>query len=188
MNINGNNLRKGDVIQMNGELYVCLKAEHRTPGNKRAFVQACLRRVTDGIQKDVKFSATETLEKVDLIERPMQFLYRDGDVFHFMDTGTYDQIELNRDFIGELAVFLTEGLNVNVTFHEQTPIALKLPPTMEFEITEADPEIKGATASAQYKNARIDIGVAIKVPGFVKVGDRVRVNTETFQYLERVKK
>jgi len=188
MQISANSLRKDDVLQLPDGLYVCLKAEHRTPGNKRAFMQAILRRVSDRIQKDMKFSATERLEKIDLIERPMQYLYHDGDIYHFMDTQNYNQVELSKDFIGDATVFLTEEMNLNVTYHEETPISIRLPKTMDFEIIEADPEIKGATASAQYKNAKIDNGLDIKVPGFVKIGDMVRINTETLEYMERVKK
>lgn len=188
MNINGNDLRKGDVIIYENKLYVCLSAEHRTPGNLRAFMQARLRGVKDGLQKDCKFTASERVEKVDLFVNDMQFLYRDGEVFHFMNVKTYEQVEISSDFIGDNDVFLQDGMTVEMTFYEETPIGLKLPQNMEFDIIEAEPEIKGATATAAYKAAKLSNGVDIKVPPFVKVGDRIKIKTETREYVERVKK
>lgn len=189
MNINGNELRKGDVIQFEDGLYACLKAEHRTPGNKRAFMQAILRRVSDGIQKDKKFSAGEILEKVDLFEHQVQFLYADQHAFYFMDAQTYDQFEMGEDFIGEKKAFLSDGMQLSMTFHENVPISIKLPSSMEYEVTQADPGIKGATASAQYKSVTLSNGLVVKkVPPFVKSGDWIKVNTDTLEYVERVKK
>lgn len=188
MNISGNDLRKGDIILFENKLWHCMQAVHRTPGNLRAFMQAKLRSIKDGNQKDVRFSATERVEKVDVFEREMQFLYAEGDTFHFMDTKNYEQIEISRELLGEHAVYLSANLNVNITFYESSPLGVRLPQTMEFEVTEAEPEIKGASASASFKSATLSNSQTVQVPQFVKVGDRVRVNTETGEYLERVKK
>lgn len=188
MNIAANSLRKGDVIKFEDKLYVCISAEQRVRGRKSAFVQAVMKNIKDGTQKDEKYSSDDKLEKVDLMERSMQFLYADGDGFHFMDTQTYDQVEISNEFIGDDSAFLKEEMNINITFYETTPISIRLPHTMDFEIVEAEPEIKGATAQAQYKSAKINNGLDIKVPSFVKVGDRVKINTETREYVERVKK
>lgn len=187
MQINGNQVKKGDVLLIDDKLYVCIKAEHRAMGRKSAFCQAVLKNVKDGTQKDEKYAATEKLEKVDLVERAMQFLYDDGTMLNFMDNQTFEQIEIQKEFVGDKTVFLTENMNVNITFFEATPVSLRLPLTMEFDVVEADPEIKGATAQAQYKHAKLDIGLDIKVPSFVKVGDRVKINTDTYEYMERVK-
>lgn len=188
MNISGNELRKGDIILHETKLWLCLQSVHRTPGNLRAFMQAKLRNIKDGTQKDVRFSATERVEKVEVFEREMQFLYSDGDFFHFMDSKNFEQIELHRDFLGENAMYLSPNMNVNITFYESSALGIRLPQTLEFEVVEADPEIKGATASASFKSAKLSTGQAVQVPQFVKVGDRVKVNTETGEYLERAKK
>lgn len=157
-------------------------------GRKAAFVQAILKNVRDGAQKDMKLGSSESLEKVDIVEKNVQFLYKDGNSFHFMDNESYEQFELDNDSVGDNGPFLSDGMALRIAFYEETPISLKLPTSMDFEVVEADPSIKGATASAQYKNAKLDNGVDVKVPDFVNVGDRVRINTETREYQERVKK
>lgn len=187
MQISANNLKKGDVVLMDNVLYICMKAEHRVMGRKAGFMQAVMKNIMEGNQRTEKFTSSEKLEKVDLFEKDMEYLYNDGESFHFMDTNTYDQVEIKSDFVGDSAPFLTENMKVQIKFYEDTPISLKLPKTMEFEIIEADPEIKGATASAQYKGAKISNGVDVKVPPFVKVGDKIKINTETMEYLERIK-
>lgn len=188
MFINGNELRKGDVLLFENKLWFCMSSVHRTPGNLRAFVQAVLRNIKEGNQKEVRFSATEKVEKVDVFDREMQYLYSDGDVFHFMDTKSYEQVEISKDLIGDRVVYLQPDMLINVCFYEADPITIRLPQSMEYEITEADPEIRGATASASKKNATLSNGLGVQVPQFVNVGDWVRVNTETGEYLERVKK
>ena len=188
MHISGNELRKGDVLLHEGKLWQCMQSTHRTPGNLRAFVQAKLRSIADGSQKEFRFSSTERLEKVDIFERQMQFLYAEDNVYNFMDTENFEQIELSQDALGDSYKYLTPDIVIGVTFYETTPLSVNLPQTMEFKVVEADPEIKGATASASFKNATLDIGVILQVPQFVKVGDVVKINTETGEYLERAKK
>jgi elongation factor P len=188
MNISANDLRKGDAVLMGGQLYVCHKAERRVMGRKSAFVQIILKNIQDGTQKDMKFGSADTLERVDLFEKTVQFLYQEGDTYNFMDNSNYEQFELGKDVISDAAPFLRDGLEIRILFYEQMAISLRLPTSMDFEVVEADPTIKGATASAQYKNAKIENGLDIKVPSFVGVGDHVRINTETHEYMERVKK
>lgn len=188
MNIQGNELRKGDVLNHEGHLWQCLVSNHRTPGNLRAFVQAKLRNIKDGSQKEFRFASTEKLDKVDIFERKMQFLFNVDDMYTFMDTESFEQIEINKEAIGDGVVYLTLDIIISVAFHETTPITIRLPQTMEFKVVEADPEIKGATASASFKSAKLDNGVAIQVPQFVKVGDIVKINTENGEYLERANK
>ena len=187
MSISANNLKKGDVILMDNVLYACIKAEHRVMGRKAGFMQAVLRNIKDGNQRTEKFTSSTKLEKVDLFEIDMQYLYNDGDVFHFMNTSSYEQIEIKKEFIGDAKPFLTENETYAIKFYEDTPISLKLPTTLEYQITEAEPEIKGATATAQYKSATMSNGVDIKVPPFIKVGDVIKIHTENMEYLERVK-
>ncbi len=184
----GNELRKGTVIKHEGKLWQCMSAAHRTPGNLRAFIQAKMRNVEDGSQKEFRFASTERLEQVDIFDRQMQYLYNEGDVYHFMDTENYEQIELSKDLIGDDVIFLVPEMVITVLFHETRAISLSLPTSRDFEVVEADPEIKGATASASYKSATLNNGLTIQVPQFVKVGDRVRINVETRDYQDRVKK
>lgn len=188
MNVAGNELRKGDFIQFENKLWQCMMVTHRTPGNLRAFVQVKLRNILDGNQKEVRFSSTEIVEQVEIMERKMQFLYNVGDVYHFMDTENFEQIELNGTLLGDSAKYLVADLVISVCFHETTPLTIKLPNTMEFEIVESEPEIKGASATTSYKNATMNNGVSVLVPQFVKIGDRIKINTETGEYLERAKK
>ncbi|MBU1916672.1 elongation factor P, partial [bacterium] len=164
MNISANDLRRGDAVLMNGQLFVCYKAERRVMGRKSAFVQVILKNIQDGTQKDMKFGSSDIVDRVDLFEKAVQFLYQDGDTYVFMDNSNYEQFELGKDVVSDAAPFLKDGLEIRILFYEQTAISLKLPTSMDFEITEADPNIKGATASAQYKNATIDNGLEIKVP------------------------
>ncbi|MBF0104104.1 MAG: elongation factor P [Deltaproteobacteria bacterium] len=184
----GNELRKGTVIKIDNILWMCMSCEHRTPGNLRAFMQAKLRNIMDGTQKEFRFSSTEKLEQVDVFERKMQYLYADGQAFCFMDTESYEQVELSKELIGDAAVYLQPENIFTVLFHDQTPLMIRLPTTMDFQVVEADPEIKGATASASYKNATLSNGVSIQVPQFVKVGDVIRINIEEKTYQERVKR
>ena len=187
MSFSANQLRPGMVIQHEGKLWQCLEAQHRTPGNKRAFMQAKLRNLKDGTQKEFKLASDETLEQVSLRERPMQFLYADDDFYHFMDSANYEQIQLNREVLGEKAHFLLPETLVKIIFHEETAIGINLPQTMTFKVIEADPGMKTASASASYKNAKIETGFAIKVPQFVEAGDRIVVVTESGEYAERAK-
>ncbi|MCP5463771.1 MAG: elongation factor P [Deltaproteobacteria bacterium] len=184
----GNDLRKGQCIKVEGKLWQCMEANHRTPGNLRAFIQAKLRNLHDGSQKEFRFSATEKLDPVDLFERKMQYLYEDDTFLHFMDTESYEQHELNKSLAGDQINYLTENLEVSILFAEGKALTMRIPETMEFEIVEADPEIKGATATNSFKNAKTSNGVDIQVPQFIHVGDWVKINTESGKYMERVKK
>lgn len=184
----GNDIRKGMYIKYESKLYQVMSAIHRTPGNLRAFMQVKLRNLDDGTQKDVRFSATEKIETIDIFERKMQFLYGEGESYHFMDTENYEQVELYAKDIGDDVVFLQPEMEVHISFYESKAMGVRFPQSMEFEVVECDPEIKGATATAQYKPAKLSNGIDVKVPGFVNVGDWIKINTETREYQERVKK
>lgn len=187
MAFTGNSLRPGMVIQYNNEIWSCMEATHKTPGNKRAFVQAKLRNITGGHQTVVKLSATEPLERVDLIEKPMQYLYKDGDNYCFMDNESYEQIQLSEEFLGDRINYLLENTVVGVTFFESTPVGIKLPTSMDFKVIEAEPNLSGATAKATYKNAVIETGLQVKVPQFIEVDEVISINTETGEYQSRAK-
>lgn len=187
MAFTGNSLRPGMVIQYNDQIWSCMEAIHKTPGNKRAFVQAKLRNILGGHQTVVKLSATEPLERVDLREKPMQYLYQDGDNYCFMDSQDYEQIQLSRDFLGDNINYLLENTEVSITFFENTPVGMKLPTTMNFKIIDAEPNLSGATAKATYKNAVIETGLQVKVPQFIEPDEVIVINTETGEYQSRAK-
>lgn len=187
MGISANQLRPGTVIEYEGTIWQCLEAQHRTPGNKRAFMQAKMRNIKDGTQKEFKFSSTEGLERVSLFERPAQFLYSDDQYFHFMDKENFEQIQLNREILGIAASFLLPDAEIKIAYCEERPLGIVLPMTMTFTVTEAEPGMKSATASASYKNATIETGMVVKVPQFVQAGDRIIIKTETGEYHERAK-
>lgn len=184
--ISGNQIRPGMVIEHEGTPYQVMEAQHRTPGNKRAFMQTKLRNLINGDQAEVRFSSSDRVEKVSLPERKMQYLYSEGDFFHFMDTENYEQIQMSRDQVGDAANFILPDTVIGVNTYEGKTIGINLPKTMEFKVVETAPELKGATASAQYKPAKVETGLQVKVPPFISEGDIIRIDTETHEYLTRV--
>jgi elongation factor P len=163
-----------------------LDLNHITPGNKRAHVLAKLRDIRNGRLMDNKFRAEEDVERAVLDEQQMQFLYRDGDLFCFMNTETYDQIHLSREILGEMALYLLPEAVISVEFHDEAPVGIHVAPTVDLKVTDTVPGIKGATAAAQVKPATLETGLVVTVPAFVNEGDVVRINTETGEYLSRV--
>jgi elongation factor P len=160
--------------------------QHFTPGNKRGFIQARMRNIRTSTQADQKFRAEEDVERATLDEREMQYLYSDGDHYHFMDTSTYDQIHIAAEALGDSVHFLIPDATIRVEFYEAEPVGIELPQTVDLIVKETVPGIKGATASAQVKPATLETGLVIQVPPFVNEGDKVRVNTETREYQSRV--
>lgn len=184
--ISGNQIRPGMVIEHEGSPFYVMEAVHRTPGNKRAFMQTKLRNLLTGDQAEMRFSADERVERISLSERKMQYLYRDGDAFHFMDTETYEQFQLDIQTVGDAVNFLLPDTVIGLTRYEEKIIGVNLPQTMDLVVQETEPELKGATASARYKPAKLETGLQIKVPPFISEGDRVRVDTGTHEYVTRV--
>ncbi|HYC00887.1 MAG TPA: elongation factor P [Candidatus Limnocylindrales bacterium] len=185
--MNASEIRRGYVIMYNGAPHRVLDFQHRTPGNLRAFVQARLRNVKTGLSTEARFSSTETIERVTLEQHDMQFLYREGDDFHFMNTETYEQISLSAEELGDNVYYLVDGTSIEVETFEGRPIGIKPPPIIELTVVETSPEMRGATASNSPKPAKLETGLMVSVPPFVKEGERVRVDTATGQYLERVR-
>lgn len=184
--INGNQIRVGMVIEYQGKPYQVIVAVHRTPGNKRGFMQTKLRNLITGEQAEARFSSSDRVPRVSLEAKKMQFLYKEGEDFHFMDVGNYEQIQINLDQVGDAANFLLPETVISVNFYEERTIGISLPKNMDFVVTETPPEIKGATASAQYKPATLETGLQVKVPPFINEGDKVRIDTETHDYVTRV--
>jgi elongation factor P len=182
-----NDIRKGMIILYNGAPHRVLDFQHRTPGNLRAFVQAKLRNIKSGSSTEVRFSSTENIERAALDEHEMEYLYSDGESHHFMNTETYDQIALDADTLGDAVSYLVPGTKIQVEFFEAQPIGVELPPAVELTVVETQPEMKGATASNSQKPAKLETGVTVQVPPFIKEGDRIRVDPSKGVYLERAK-
>ena len=174
------------LIKRNADLFRILDLNHMTPGNKRGFVQCRLRNVRRGTLIDHKFRSEDSVERATLDSRRMQFLYADGDAYHFMDTETFEQIRLTRDTLGDAVQYLLPDSVITVELFEEAPVGISLPLTVDLAVVETAPAIKGATASAQLKPAQLETGLVVQVPPFVANGDRIRVNTETGEYQARV--
>ena len=183
--MNANDLRPGMVINHNGELFSIHKAEHRTPGNLRAFVQARMRNLRTGAMIDHRFRSEDTVERAVIDEVDMQYLYADGDSFYFMNTGTYEQIHLPKDVIGDRAQFMMPDVILKIDFYEGRPIDISLPATVDLKVVETEPGIKGASATNATKAAKMETGLVVQVPPFIDEGEVIRIDTSNGSYLAR---
>jgi elongation factor P len=183
--IQATRLRKGHLIRMDANLYRVIDLYHITPGNKRGHVQCKLRDIRSNRLIDHKFRSEDDVERATLDEREMQFLYREGDLYHFMDTSTYEQVHLPIDILGDSALYLLPDSLISVEFYEIEPVGIHLPQTVDLKVKDTVPGIKGATASAQVKPATLETGLVVTVPAFINTDDVVRINTETGEYLSR---
>lgn len=178
-------IRVGMIIIFEGELFRVLKIDHITQGNKRGKVQTELRNIRTGTKNEHRFRSEDTVEKAIMNEKEMEYLYNDGDAYHFMDSATYEQIQLGKDEIGNALHYLRPNTKVKVEFHDERAIGVELPSTMNLKIADTAPPLKGATASGSAKPATLENGLAVKVPQFIEVGDIVKVDTSTNEYVER---
>ncbi len=185
--MNANDLRPGMVIKHNGELFSIFRAEHRTPGNLRAFVQARMRNLRTGAINDHRFRSEDDVERAIIDETEMQYLYSDGDSFHFMNTENYEQLRLHKEVVGDRAQFMMPDVTLKVEFYEGRPIDIALPATVDLKVIETEPGIKGGSATNVQKPAKLETGVIVQVPPFISEGETIRVDTEQGTYLERVK-
>ncbi len=178
-------LRKGQVVDQDGRLYVVLTAENIHPGKGASVTQVDMRRISDGVKVSERWRTTEMVEKADVDEREYQFLYSDGEGYHFMEPITYDQIAVPEDVIGDQKAFLQDGMKVFMKTFEGTALSIELPARVTLEITETEPVVKGQTASSSFKTAILSNGVKTMVPPHIGVGTRVVVMTEDASYVER---
>ncbi len=178
-------LRKGMIIKKGNDLLRIIDLQHKTPGNLRGFVQVRMRNIRTMTLSDHRFRAEDDVERATLDERSMQYMYRDGDSFHFMDQETYEQIHINEETLGDSVNYLIPDMVIQVEFYGNEPVGIELPQTVDLKVEETTPAIKGATASAQLKPAKLETGLVVQVPPFINEGDRVRVNTETGEYQSR---
>jgi elongation factor P len=183
--IQATRLRKGMLVKLGNDLFRILDLHHLTPGNKRAHIQARMRNIRTMALADEKFRAEEDIERATLDEREMQYLYKDGDAYYFMDTSSFEQIHIPSEALGESVNYLVADSVIKVEFYDVEPVGIELPPTVDLVVKETVPGIKGATANAQVKPATLETGLVIQVPPFVNEGDKVRVSTETGEYQSR---
>ena len=185
--IQATQLRSGMAILHEGNLCRILSVQHITPGNWRGMVQAKLRNLKSGNSFEYRFRSEDRVEKADLEEHEMEFLYASGDDFHFMNTDTYDQVAITREDLGQAVDYLVPNTKVLVEFYEHRPVGVELPITVDLKVVETQPGMKGATASNSGKPAVLETGLQVSVPQFIDVGDIVRIDTAEGKYLERAK-
>jgi elongation factor P len=184
--IQATRLKKGMLVKLENDLYRVLDLQHVTPGNLRGFVRAKFRNIRNGTLSDQKLRSEDSLERAVLDEREMQYMYKDGDSYHFMDTSTYEQLHIDAEVLGDAANYIIAEATINVEFYGSEPVGIELPQTVDLKVTDTVPGIKGATASAQVKPATLETGLVVQVPPFINVGDMVRVSTETGEYLRKL--
>ena len=184
--ISTNQFRNGSAIRVDGKRFTILFFQHVKPGKGGAFVRTRLRNIDSGAVVEKTFRAGEKLEGVSTQSRPMTYLYRDGDLLHFMDADTYDQVAVPAEVIGEAAGYVVEGGTVSVLSADEEVVSVEPPAHVDLEVTQTDPGLKGDTAQGGSKPATLETGVVVQVPLFVNTGDRVRVDTRSNEYLTRV--
>ncbi len=187
MKVIASSLRKGNVVELEGKLYAVLKAENFHPGKGTPTTSVDMRRISDGVKVAERWRTTEMVEKATVDERDYDFLYADGEGFHFMEPTTYEQIAVHPDVVGEDDVFLSDGIKVSLRTFEGVAIALELPMRVTVEIVETEPVTKGQTASSSYKPATCSNGIRVMVPPHIGPGTRIVINTEDRSYQERAK-
>ncbi|NUB43358.1 elongation factor P [Fertoebacter nigrum] len=185
MKVIASSLRKGNVVELDGRLYVVLSAENFHPGKGTPTTSVDMRRISDGVKVAERWRTTEMVEKATVDEREYDFLYEDGEGFHFMEPTTYEQIAVHPDVVGDARVFLADGLKVYLKTFEGVALSVELPQKLTVEIAETEPVVKGQTASSSYKPAICTNGVRVMVPPHIGAGTRIVINTEDNSYQGR---
>lgn len=180
-------MRKGQTLKIDGKLYAIVEFEHVKLGKGGAVYQTKLKSLTDGSIQNIRLRSEETIDDVDLDKRVYEYLYSSGDQHILMDTTTYDQITIDNDVFGDGQKYLKPNTQLQVSMYEGKPVVVTLPITVDLQVTDTMPEIKGATATNQNKPATLETGLVVQVPPFVKIGELIRVDTRTGQYVTRVK-
>jgi len=184
--IDVNELRSGVTFELDGELYKVLEYSHHKPGRGKATIRTRVRNLRTGTILEKTFLSGDRVKDVRLDYREAQFLYREGDLFHFMDTQTYEQPVLGREVLGEAVNYLTEGMAVKLTFYENEPLDIELPTAVDLKVVEAEVAVKGDTATGASKTVTLETGLKVQVPLFVEKGDTIRVDTRSGAYITRV--
>ncbi len=187
MKVIASSLRKGNIVEVDGKLGVIVSVENIHPGKGTPVTQMDVRRIADGVKVGLRYKTTDQVERAFVEDRKHQFMYQDGDGFHFMNMESYDQVALPPDIVGDQAAYLQPEMEVTISLHEGVPVAIELPPRATLEVTETEPTIKSQTAASSYKPALLSNGVRTMVPSFVTAGTRIVVNTSDGSYIERAK-
>ena len=187
MRITATQIRVGNIILMKGELYKVMTMDHVTPGKGRGMVQTKLRRLSTGTQLDHRFRSSDDVERAVLERTEMEFLYADGEDYHFMHGETFEQLTLTAEQLGDTVYYLTPNSKVIMEIHEGKPMNVEPPVTVELQVIETEPRLKGATVSNQNKPATLETGITVQVPPFIDKGERIRIDTRDGKYVERVK-
>lgn len=186
MSIAATQMRVGSVIVHEGKLHRVVFKQHVTPGNWRGMVQTKLQNLETGSIYEHRFRSTDTVEPAHLEQHELQFLYRSGDDYSFMNTESYEMTTLSEEVLGESAKYLQENLVISAQYHEGKVVSIEVPMTLVFTIVETDPSMKGATASGGPKPAKLDNGLTVKVPQHLNTGDKVKIDTRDDSFIERV--
>ena len=187
MKILGNEIKPGMIIEHKDDLWSVLKAQHVKPGKGGAFNQVELKSVKRGTKLNERFRSSDTVERAILDERKFSFLYEDESSCHFMDQTNFEQIQINKKLIGEKSKLLKENMEVDLQFHEDEPLSVDLPSSVELKIETTDAAIKGQTASSSYKPATLENGIKIMVPPFINSDDAIVLDTRTLEYIKKIK-
>ena len=187
MKILGNEIKPGMIIEHKDDLWSVLKTQHVKPGKGGAFNQVELKGIKKGTKLNERFRSSDTVERAILDEKKFSFLYEDENNCHFMDQTNFEQIQINKKLIGEKSKLLKENMEVNLQFHEDEPLSVDLPSTVELKIETTDAAIKGQTASSSYKPATLENGIKVMVPPFINIDDKIVLDTRTLEYIKKVK-
>jgi elongation factor P len=183
--ISATQMRPGMVVKFNNDLFSVFSVNHRTPGNLRGFVQAKMRNLRSGTMMEHRFSSEDKVERAILDEVQMEYLYDDGEYYYFMNTENFEQLHLTKDILGDATSYLIPQLKVSVEFYEGKPMSVELPATVDLQVIETEPGLKGATVSNVTKPAKLETGLVVQVPPFITEGEKIRVNTAEGTYQER---
>jgi elongation factor P len=185
MKVSAFDIKIGNLIEYQGKLWRILKKNHVKPGKGGAFVQLEMKEITNGTKRNDRFRSDDKIEKAHVEPRKMQYLYADGDQLVFMDSDTYEQISIAADELATISGFLLPNTDVQINFHNSDPIGVELPDNVVLEVVDTEGVVKGQTASGSNKPAELETGIRVLVPTFINIGDRIKVNTETGDYVER---
>jgi elongation factor P len=180
-------LRKGNIVDIDGKLYVVLTAENFHPGKGTPTTQVDMRRISDGVKVSQRYKTTDQVERAHVEDHEFSYLYKDATGLHFMNQETYDQVQVPEDVVGDYEKYLQEGMIVSLAIHEGAPVSIEIPQKVTLEITDTEPVVKGQTASGSFKPAMLSNGVRTMVPTHITVGTRVVINTTDGSYVERAK-
>jgi elongation factor P len=183
--IQATQLKKGMCIKHDNELYRIVEAQHKTPGNLRGLVQARIRNLRTGAISEHRFRSVDMVERAIMDETEMEYLYQDGDMYHFMNNETFEQIGLSAEILGNAVDYLIPNIKLAIEFYDSRPVGIELPLTVEMKVMETEPAIKGASVSNVGKPAKMETGLVVQVPPFINEGDVIRIDTATGSYIER---